>query len=845
LQQECAPGADLQKLRDDHTQAVHTIAEQFKTEARTLAAIKSELDRKAREVPDQLRPALDALTKRTRTQVRHIRQIRQRLRDLHAATLDRMTQLEERFADEQKRAREQTKRDIETLRQEQQQRSSEVSQRVEANRSDIQALMEALERRCRFAEEALESLADEQANSDEELETLRTRREEDVIHLRRQIQQQRERMDQDLQDLVHTWKTSQERIETLETSAADAAQIDSLRRQLAADVQRIDAAIETHRADADTLVNEVSEQLRDLIASMSEEHNGQIEQLRTDLTAAQEYNEQQLVAGVEALRRNQQEQAVDILDCIERNRSELQEMIDDVVDRCRSTQEQIGSVAMAQIGNQEELTRLRHQQQSDIDRLLEQVETQRQHADSEIEHMVARLKQTQDNVEAIVDNAVDPETVQELCNKQSRDTQQIFDTLGAQRDKTETLIAQINSRLDDMVALVEALPEDIATTEHVEQVREQSTAQYNEMMTRLERESDEYQQEMADLNRRWEDLTHSLQELAASALETETFREAEQSFTDGLSQLDGRVTRITGVQQDCLRTVIQKVQQMSDRLHTLEERKPPEPVRIELTPKVGTQLAELIKAARAERSDLESLFDRAHATAEHLDRSAAHMTEVMQNWESRADEVQKQSEQLRSCASVATDLMKAMKRCNETVDAKLKSERWQIELKRAENLQQQLDEATGNATRQLEQLTHNAQARFKRQLEETTVNTMRQLAQLTRHANTTFQQLTAAVSDIDRAQEQAEAWTRRRADGEQFSERLNRLLQRFDQTVTKRQEMLVRVAQSTADLADVIKSSGTQEEQQRPTPAASSREETPAVSDVTWPALRTHASEAS
>jgi len=944
LKTECASSDDLQELRSEHTQAVNRIAEQFKDESKNLAAIKSEIERKNREIPEQLQPTLDALTKRTQTQVRHIRTIRQHLVDTHASTVEQITRLTEQFAkreeleelretqraktknllqqmeqdrqtfqesfasredldqlrrdqdartadtlahvaEEQSRTQDQTRREIETLRHEEQQHSSEVLERIEANRGDIQAVMRELEQRCRSTEEALDALAEEQADGEEAVKTLRVQREEDFSHLRHQIEQQQKYTSEELERLIRAWQSNQEHIEALEASSTNTAELESLREQLGTNVKRIDEALDAQQIAVEMLASEITAHLSRLIdtakaennetidelraelktaqkqneqqlaahtdalreersrqietlrhdlktaqeqneqqlaghtETLREERSRQIETLHHDLNAAQEQNEQQLAASVESLRRNQQEQTVATLDRIERDRGELQQMIDGVVDRCRSAQEQIGTIAVSQVGSQDDLARLRDQQQQDIETLLEQVEGQRQHANSEIEHLVVRLKETQETVEAIQNKAVNPETIEELRERQTRDTQQICDALGLQRNETEKLIAQINNRLDEMVALIEALPEDIATTEDVEQVREQTTAQYNEMMTRIERENGEYQQDMADLNRRWEELTQGLEELAASSLGTEMFREAEQSFTNDLSQLDGRVKQITGVQQQCLHTVIQKMQQMSNRLNTLETRKPPEPVRIELTPKVGTSLAELIKAARTERRDLEALFDHAHTTAEYLEQSAAHVTEVVQNWEARAEDIQKQSDQLRASASVATHLMRAMKRCNETVDAKLKSERWQIELKQAEDLKHQLEEATSKTSRQLEQMTHSA--------------------------HMTFKQLTAAITDIDRAKEEANAWSRRRADAEQVTDRLSRLLQRFDQTVNQRQEMLVHVAQSTADLADVIKSAGTEDEQRHPARAAAKRETPSEITDIQWPALRTHAAQAS
>ncbi len=606
-----------------------------------------------------------------------------------------------------------------------------------------------------------------------------------------------------------------------------------------------------------------AQQLQDLRQKLLTHHAGmqkRIDELSEQFAARSE---------VEELRQAQTRQNADLLGRIEMNHEAMQELIEGVVERYRSTQARLDAVVSSKV-DEEELARFRAKQEEEGSQLLQLLDEQRREMHEQFEQTASCWVQTQENLEEISANAAEAKLVEEVRQQQARDSEQILATIASQRRDLESLVDGIDNRCERLVQRMNELPADIATTddlkaiqsEHAEQIhrfaqeirsrkaqfeqtvkrfagrfdqtqkavealaaraasvedieglREQHSETVSGIMERIDHERDQQQEKVADLKRRCEMLNKNVKTLAATATPADTFKKAEQSFSRNVASLGERINDVTSRHTGHLHTVIDALQHATERVTALEQAERPRPVKIELNPQVAAMLADLVTSARAERQQLRQELDQAAEIASSLRELSSQTQETMRYWKDSAEEVRTQSDQLRTSAKMAADILAVMRRCHEALDAKLNSEQWQLELARSQDLATRLEQATLAAHAACEQVGLGARAACE------------QVAHATRAAS------------------------------QQASHRMKKLIAEseavtdsFSQAVEKRRKLLTALAKNTAGLTEVIESARHFDEEQHPSLSTVATEKAEAeerhISQIDWPRFRTRQAQAS
>jgi len=262
--------------------------------------------------------------------------------------------------------------------------------------------------------------------------------------------------------------------------------------------------------------------------------------------------------------------------------------------------------------------------------------------------------------------------------------------------------------------------------------------------------------------------------LAAQAATTDDVAQLREQQSAELHEVLQRLDRQDSRYGSNLHVLTRKIKDNAQRVAVLEEMDRPKPVQIELTPRVGTELGAVVEAARNEQQQLSETVNRAGAIASHLHDASERVQNALQQWAERADRVETESQRLRASAKTASNIIRAMEKCHQTLDAKLNSPRWQMEIKRGEDLADRLDQATGKARKATEQLS-------------------------------------AVLHDFDQRENAADDWARRQREARQAAAQLSNLLAEssriagtFDQNLNQRKKILAAMAKNTASLVDVI-----------------------------------------
>ncbi|GMU21683.1 MAG: hypothetical protein AMXMBFR13_17730 [Phycisphaerae bacterium] len=639
----------------------------------------------------------------------------------------------------------------------------------------------------------------------------------------------------------------------------------------AAELGRLREQIETRASDADerqrlainALSRRVEQQttriddLTGALAASQECLTSQIEEMTRGLATRQE---------MEVLRETTESRHNDVLERIQTSRAALEQLIELVIQRCRSTQARLEQLAATQV-DAGAFAEFRDRQQESVGALLDRLEEHKQAVGAQFEGMLDRWQRAQAEMERLRGTSATQEQLNEVRSRQARDREALLAAMGAQRQDLERLLDAVTRRCGELTRRIDAMPADPVGAEQLAVIREELTGELrmaceridagrtefgqalgelarrcdetqaqltslasraasnrdvqelrrlheqriSGLLHRMNCASSEHQQEVADLNRRWEDLTGQLQALASSTTPAETFAAAERNIAQELAILRHRLDDVGVRQDEQLRVLMATVRQLTSRVTGLEEAERPVPVRMELTPEAAERLAGLTDAARAEQERLAASLTAVECSRNDLTELSRRVEEGLGHWREQAACVDAQSQRLRASAGTAGELLKVMQRVHATLESKINSQRWCEELSRGEALAGRL---------------------------EGTV----------REGRTVCGQLLAALRDYERCREEAESWSSRHEQARQLTDRLARLLAesqrtgaQLDGVVEGRKRVLETLARNTARMADVIESARRAET----APATTGARRPPAtderVSRIDWPRIETEA----
>jgi chromosome segregation ATPase len=442
---------------------------------------------------------------------------------------------------------------------------------------------------------------------------------------------------------------------------------------------------------------------------------------------------------------------------------------------------------------------MRQQQAEDRERMLAMIGAQRRDLETLVEEANHRCDHLLERMNALPEAIATADDLAAIRSEHARQVQQFAETLTQRKVHFDETLRALVRQQDATQKALEHLAERTASVDDLENLAERHdrtekavdalaarTASADEVQG-LREQHGEQERRVESLNRRWEKLANSVRRLASSVTPASTFRQANESLLRDLNALreqidterahrEGELSTVRDQTAQSFEEMINVVREATHRLTALEVSERPRPVTVELMPQAASTLAEMVDAARREheefRRDLEagrSVGETLRALAgevrDSLDAWRTQAAEVrkqseqsLEAWRAQADEVRKQSEQLRDSARMAADILRAMQKCNTTINARLNSDEWQTALARGEK-----------TALRLEQTAHIARA------------TRQQLVEAVRQAQ---QQITGHVE-------------RAVANSEAAAERLN-------QAVEGRRKVLAAIARSTASLVTVI-----------------------------------------
>ena len=583
------------------------------------------------------------------------------------------------------------------------------------------------------------------------------------------------------------------------------------------------------------------------LSTRIDEHERQLRQLRQRLieshTAVQDrFNEieEQFVRreDLEQVRQDHAAQAAALVEQIETNRHAVQDAMQDITERFRLIHTRLEGLDESAQADSTGLSELRRTQAEDVGNLLRQLEDQRRAVQEQFDRILSGWSRSQQEIEHLRSTAANVNALDELRKRQHRQSEQVLNVIAEQRQNVEVLIQAIGGRCDEMLKRIDALPANIATTddvkalhaqtldqkamieaairgvsmqceqtagalrnletsaasvEDIRQIRESQAANLDQIVQRLDGQSSEYQQEFETLNQRWTHLREELHTLAQSSTSVKQFETAERMITQDLGSLKERLAEVAQRRQKDARILVDAVQRLTERVKGLEELDRPMPVKIELRPRAAEELGELNKSAETRAADMRALLATADAMGSQLRDSSTHVEEIIRDWLNTARQVNEQSEQLRTSAVSSGSILQALRKCNETIDGKLKSPAWHGQLRRAEEIAARLEQA----------LPHYA------------------------HVEETIQH-----------------WEKRRGEAEHFVDRLESLLAEAGKVTARLGRvgvMMAGVAGKASSLAETVESARAHDEQLRPARSPGANGGNRAVQDVDWPRYRTHA----
>lgn len=549
----------------------------------------------------------------------------------------------------------------------------------------------------------------------------------------------------DVQTLREEYGTS---IAALSSSLdARAGEIEALKQSLASSLEQVAQGQEDAVAEVKAQVGELERTVRRLRHRFLKDHAATQERF-----AAIEKDFARR-SDLDQMRRDHAAEAAEMIQQVQTNRQAVADLMQDITKRFRATHERLQTISHAAETDSQDLSELRRVHAEDVANLLRQLEQQRQSMQEHFDSALNNWTQSQQEIEKLRATAADAAALEELRSRQSRHSERVMRILADQRRNVESLVAGLGQRCDEMLARIDALPANIATTDQIQSLHEEAqsnksaiesavrlvaeqcgeTAEalkaletraasvddiqemrashaenLDRIVQRIDGQSSEYQAEFDALNKRWTALREDVRSLAKSSTSVEKFEHTERLISQDMSALKRRVDDVTDRRQKDVRILVEAVQRLTERVKTLETMERPQPVKIELRPRAAEELNDLNQAAEARAEEMRALLANAGEVGSQLRESAGQVEQVMRDWMAGADEVRGQSEQLRASAAAAGPILQALRKCNEVIDAKLKSPAWHGQLRRGEEIAARIEQAVPQYAH-VEEVIHNWQ----------------------------------------------------------------------------------------------------------------------------------------
>jgi general secretion pathway protein A len=677
----------------------------------------------------------------------------------------------------------------------------EQSSRLAAMRSELGELEPQMQRRLdlladqlKASQSAAQAQIDKLAAGQVTIEEVRAGQRAEVAEVAVELQKQRQMLEDHLRDLIARMQGNE-------------SQTEAVRALQATDAGNLRASLKAQRQDLEGLADALERRCDDL--------RTRIDALPMELSAIEETRQAvgRTAAEIASIRG-------DLQDYRTRFEGVLAQLSADS-DRTRAGLEAVANRTAALEAGAEnaasrgDLEALVHTQQHDVSELLKQLAEQRQAFQDQVNGAIEQIAQTRDQMAAFESSTATSADLDALRGQHTQDIETVLSTLSARRKDFDDFAAGIDRRCKEMLVGLQELSAERATREQLQALRDEHAARMATLSCEIEQRGQVFERTIQQVSERCEWTQAAMETLTAqteaTAGQLRDFRDESEQKLSGIThrldseheahqhevaELESALSQgVTGLERRIQRVsseMGQKMREASKRLGVLESSQHA-PLRIDLTPEVRNELAELVTAAKKEKEETRAALERASAMTSHLHNTSARVQEVMQQWVEGADEVREQSEQLRASALKAGEILAAMQRCHEILDAKLNSQRWQSELQRGERLTARLEQASENA-------------------------------------RTASQQLTALLADFDRARGDVDGWTRRQDQAQRLSDRLSHLLaqaeqagRHIDKTLDGRKRLLGAIAKNTGNLVSMIQSARLDDEERRPTIPPASR----------------------
>ncbi|HOW70159.1 MAG TPA: AAA family ATPase [Phycisphaerae bacterium] len=670
-------------------------------------------------------------------------------------------------------------------------------------------------------------------------------KDEQLAQIARQVAVQEERLQVIRRRVLEHLTGTEQRFESLAERFADRGQVEQL------------------RADLEGQVEALVRQSEDGIEGLRREHQTGLGELRENQEAlARQHRED--VAGLRRehesdlgeLRERQEAKAAEILKRIETNRDSMQKLISTVVQRWESTHRQLETVS-ASYADKEQLSALRSQYEQESKRLLDELAGHRSAMEEHFAQMAIRLQETKTDLEALSLSAARSDDVVLIQRKQVEEQERVLVALADQRRELDSMVDAVNRRCDDLIGRLTALPPDIATMRQMVALHRENMDQIRVVARELATRRSQLEQAIRGVAEHSRQTHVAVEALAKRTASVDEVRNLRQQHTDKLHELLGRLESESAKNERNLSVVAREVAHHARRVTQLEEMERPRPIQIELAPKVGQALGAIVETAGQRVQQLEDNLNRAEAMTGQLLGVSSRVQEVLRHWAENAEQVDRQSEQLRSSAVLAQEVIVAIHKCHRALEQKMNSPRWRQEMARGEQMVSRIEQAVGKAQSVREQLVDQVeQATRKTQLiREQLADRIEQAA---RKAQSAGENLETVITEAGLSQQVADEWVHRGREARQLIDKLSALMgeasrtgARVDETLAKRKQILAAVARNTAGLVDLIETARRNDEQARPTVRPTSATPSKAknarpsghsdVVDIQWPRVRVSA----
>lgn len=751
LEKRALTAADLERIRSDQTAAVGEVLSLIGRQSDELARFRQEITQRCDKESGEAGELISQIDRRIAAQAGYLDALREKVSEFFGSVDRRFAEMAERFADRTELNVIRAGHEAAQLRQEA--GLAEVRQllntRIEQHENRVAALDREIAQRLAAMTETIGELGSKALTSGD-LVQIRSEQAVAMGEVLKRIETQGDELAGFRREITTRY-------------AQDSEQVQTLVREIDQRIVAQAAQVEAMRAKASEFVDSIERRL------------GELPERFADRAGSE--------AALAELRRTHETHAAEVLRRIETNRDTMKRLVGNVVERFRATEQHLNTLAATSAGR-DEVNELRSRQEQETRSLVERLEAQKLAMEAQFDRVLWRLQETQGQIDTLSSDAARTSDFEQFRRQHEEDQERVLTVLSVQRRDLESLADTTRGRCDEMSARLSAIPADVATTDQVEQVRREYSAQVRNVLNELETRRGQLEQSIRDVAEYCDRTNSAVSALAAEAATAEEVAALRNEHSRKLEEINRQITEKETVQVNRMHVLTCKVKDNAQRVSRIEEERS-RPVRLELAPTAGKDLGKLVEAAGEQHGCLSEAVDRAGAIASHIHNVSAHVQEVMHYWADNADKVQTQSRQLRESAETAARILAAMQKCHTALDRKLNSQRWQHELARGEAVVQKLEKAAARGQDVARQL-----AAILRDFERTQ-DSAEEFASRTKQTQQTVQEMTQQARQVVN----------------QLSKLLGEassVSTKFDQNLNRRKQVLTAVAQNTARLMDLI-----------------------------------------